>query len=78
MARDYDSSVGRYIQSDSIGLAGGLNIYTYALSNPVMFVDPSGLMCEFNEERCLGQALTNLQDCLSRTGPCCLLAGALF
>ena len=29
--RDYDPSVGRYIESDPIGIAGGNNTYSYAL-----------------------------------------------
>lgn len=41
--RYYDPSLGRYITSDPIGLAGGLNLYGYAEQNPLIYTDPEGL-----------------------------------
>lgn len=41
--RDYDPSIGRYIQADPIGLGGGQNPYLYAGASPINATDPLGL-----------------------------------
>lgn len=41
--RDYDPSLGRYIQGDPIGLIGGVNFYSYVSSSPLNRIDIYGL-----------------------------------
>jgi RHS repeat-associated protein len=41
--RSYDSTTGRYTQSDPIGLDGGINTYSYANASPLMYADRNGL-----------------------------------
>ncbi|PWB30653.1 type IV secretion protein Rhs, partial [Pseudomonas sp. SDI] len=42
--RYYDPGVGRFTTQDPIGLAGGVNLYRYAV-NPTGWVDPWGWEC---------------------------------
>jgi RHS repeat-associated protein len=45
--RDYDPQVGRYVESDPIGLIGGINTYSYAASDTVLLADPTGLRIDW-------------------------------
>ncbi|XDT72080.1 polymorphic toxin type 17 domain-containing protein [Hahella sp. SMD15-11] len=58
--RDYDPELGRYLQRDPIGLAGGLNVYGYAYQNPLAYFDPTGEVVPavaMDYARCLGGCL---------------------
>jgi RHS repeat-associated protein len=43
MFRDYSPAIGRYVESDPVGLNAGVNTYGYALQNPIWYSDMFGL-----------------------------------
>jgi len=47
-ARYYNPEIGRFLQPDPIGYAGGLNLYGYCGNNPINRTDPRGLFNDFD------------------------------
>jgi RHS repeat-associated protein len=45
-ARAYAPALGRFLQPDPIGMAGGANLYGYAGNDPMNMIDPMGLLGE--------------------------------
>jgi RHS repeat-associated protein len=50
--RDYEPGTGRYVQSDPIGLLGGMTTYSYGDSNPLLLSDSLGLASEDQRADC--------------------------
>ncbi|QKK01912.1 MAG: hypothetical protein HND55_04095 [Pseudomonadota bacterium] len=45
--RDYEPQTGRYVQSDPIGIYGGINTWIYAKDSPLLHTDRFGLSPDF-------------------------------
>ena len=77
MARDYDPAVGRYVESDPVGLRGGsYSTYAYAGGNPLTLSDPLGLSTFVNfpsdkeavMKAAIEQAKQTVRNCKGKTG----------
>ncbi len=77
--RNYEPEVGRYIESDPIGLKGGTNTFAYANQNPLIYIDSLGLCpaCGPNitcyacgqKIKCVAGQTPPPQGCLPMNGP---------
>ncbi|MEK7449906.1 MAG: RHS repeat-associated core domain-containing protein, partial [Planctomycetota bacterium] len=65
-SRYYDPQVGRFISPDPIGIAGGLNLYTYVGNNPLSLSDPLGNKSRFR--KFLKRAVNKTDKAFTRLG----------
>jgi len=55
--RYYDPRTGRCLTPDPIGQAGGINLFDYALNNPINNTDPEGLFAWGSVLRWIGRQI---------------------
>jgi RHS repeat-associated protein len=70
--RDYEPGTGRYVESDPIGLRGGMSTYVYGGADPFSTFDPRGLApTELSDEDCSTAVRTLVSTDADGTVACC-------
>jgi RHS repeat-associated protein len=70
--RDYEAGTGRYVESDPIGLRGGVGTYVYGEADPFSTFDPRGLApTELSDEDCCTAVRTLVSADADGTVACC-------
>jgi RHS repeat-associated protein len=73
--RDYDPGLGRYIESDPIGLRGGSNTFGYVQGSPLASIDRPGLQAcsvpkhDDDPDPCYERREREVARCYERYGP---------
>ena len=70
--RDYMPNLGRYLETDPIGVAGGTNSYLYVSGRPLTNPDPSGLVSPGTifqffwqlKDPCPGSGASRILECI--------------
>jgi RHS repeat-associated protein len=58
-ARSYSPTLGRFLQTDPIGVQGGFNLYGYVGNDPLNWVDPMGTTADNPHGGGIGAAILN-------------------
>ena len=76
-SRDYNPALGRYVQSDPIGLDGdSLSTYAYVSADPAELVDPDGLQAQV--PACAVGSVLGPAGCAAAAGVATLVTGAII